>query len=211
MTSTEMSDLFDLIQDKKQAPYFTNEEKELFLQRAAIEFVNTLLPDNQGGEINLERDSVVFENIRPLVYSISTTMNGDGAVSMSAINAELVSDSHAGAEPMYIMSVGYKIGAEEYPVIFTRHNDFLRLNRNLFSKPTPTRPRYTLANNGLLVRPINEAAAINITLLKYPIKIVIGSVDCDLPEKTHTDIVATALQMAGIATRDEVMMLVKKQ
>jgi len=210
MTSTEMRDLFDLIQDKQQSPYFTDDEKNLFLQRAVIEYVNSLLPDNQGGEVNLERDSIVFENIRPLVFHITTSMNSDGFVSIGDITSELISVSHPDADMMYLMSVGYKIGSEKYPVLFTRHNDFLRLNRNLFSKPTPTRPRYTIANDGLLIRPINTDAEVLLTLLKYPKKIEIGVSDCDLPEKTHTEIVAIALQMAGVATRDEVLTLIKQ-
>lgn len=208
MTAQEMIDWFDILQDKYGSPYFTESEKLLFLNRAQFEYVKSLFPDNEGGVLNIEKDWNNLQNVHSLVFELSEdTMDTSGRISRSDITSGLRTVSgDVNCDVFKILSVEFKRGADRFPCKFLRHNDKAEFERNYFKKPDFDNPRVLFQNNVLQFRPIDTIVKIYITTVKTPKAIAISPAsNCELPQDTHNQIVALALELAGVASRDEVL------
>lgn len=207
MTVVQMSELFDLITDKFQSPYWTNDEKTVFLNRGQMMYVNELLPDTKEG-INFERDSVVYKNISPLVYETSALSISSGVVTLSAVQTALNSAASATDPILYIAAVSVVKDDVAYPAKFTRHNDWYRVNRNVFAKGSTQEPRYRQFSNKFEFFPLDGAA--KFTIIKTPLSMDIdGEINSELPDITHDNIVAYALALAGLGTKDQMLAAIK--
>lgn len=207
MTTVEKLEWFDILQDKFGSPYFTEAEKLMFLNRASLEYVKTLFPDNEGGLLNIETDWNVLQNVHPLVFELSEdTQDTNGRISRSDILTDTRTVSgDVTCEIFKVLSVEFKRGSDRFPCKFLRHNDKAEFERNYFKKPDFDNPRVLFQNNNLQFRPIDTLVKVYITVLKTPKILTSSAVDTDLPESTHNEIVAYALQFAGVASRDEVL------
>lgn len=206
MTVTEMTTLFDVLQDKYGSPSFLDSEKELFLNRAQLQYVNDMLPDNDGGIINIEKNQDTFKNISPLVFDLGyMNMSGTGEILKSDVVTKLQLAS-PGASLLRELSIGWTIGSDKKPVKYTRKNDWYEFQRNFFKKPKLSSPRYHENSTAYVFEPIHPGAKIYFTVLKYPTKMSISTpTSCELPDHTHDDIVVRALILAGVASRDELL------
>lgn len=206
MTITEMSTLFDVLQDKYGSPAFLDSEKELFLNRAQIQYVNDLLPDNDGGIVNIEKNQDTFYNIEPLVFDLGyLNMSSVGEVLKSAVTTKLQAVS-TGATLWRELSIGWTVGSDKKPVKFTRKNDWYEFQKNFFKRPKLTSPRYHKNATSYVFEPIHPGAKLYFTVLKYPKPMSISTpTSCELPDNTHDDILVRALILAGVASRDELL------
>lgn len=205
MTTVEMLNWFDLLQDKFGAPYYDVAHKLDFLNRAQFEYIKGLFPDNEGGRINVEYDWNVLQNVAPLVYELPPlTMSTSGTIPISTLVTQLQTLSGDTSADVYkLLSIEYKQGSKRFPCRVLRHNDKAAFEANYFKKPDYANPRYLLQNGNLQFRPIDDQTPIFITVLKTPRALSVSpAVDCELPVTTHNEIVALALQFAGIGTRD---------
>ena len=199
MTIAQMAQLFDLIQDKYGSPYYTDAEKSLFLNRAAVDFVNSKLATIVADDnIEFTQDSV--SSVATLIKYVNTLkMDSTGAITKANINTQL--------NPSILwrpLAIGLKLGNTTKPVKFVRHNDWFKFKDNYFKNPTVDNPKYRESVDKFIFEPISTSATIYITALVYPKVMDIGTaVDCDLPDFTHNDIIALALEYAGIGSRDE--------
>ena len=206
MTTTDMLEWFNLLQDKSGSVYYTEDEQLLFLNRAQYEYVNGLLPSNEGGIVNVEDTQLNLENIHSLVFEIPLlVMDSAGIIDRSEVIDELQTISgDSAADIMKTIAVEYKRGQDRFECKFMRHNDKGAFEKNYFKKPSFESPKYLLQNNNYQFRPIDELATINITVIKTP-KLITDMVDCELPPSTHNEIVAIGLEFAGISSRDEML------
>lgn len=208
MTVQGMLDWFDLLQDKFGSPYFEATEKLSFLNNAQNEYVNQVFLTNEGGLINLEVNSNILENVRPLIFELDPfTMDSNGEYSIPTLVTGLQTKSgDATADIFKFLSFEMTRGQKIYPIKFLRHNDKGEFEANYFKKPSYTSPRYLFQNGLIKFRPIDEIASIAVTVLKTPVAMALGpDVDCELPITTHNEVVAYALQFAGVASRDEIL------
>jgi hypothetical protein len=206
MTIAEWSSYFDLIQDKYQAPYFTEAEKNILFNRSIVDFVvSKLPPTGDGDNVELSQDSVTA--IEPLIYALPyQTMTTAGLVTRATLTTALQALA-TGAVLWRPMSIGWKLGNSNHPVKFTRLNDWWEFKRNYFKNPTNDNPRVYTTYTDFRFEPVNTSAKLYFTVLKYPKTVAISgpAVDCDLPDFTHNDILAVALEKAGVASRDEAL------
>lgn len=208
MTIIEMANYFDIMQDKFKSPYFTDTEKTLFLQRAHVDLVNNLLSsDEKLPNVELSQDTIskIATLIIPLAY---INMPSTGVVLKSSIQTALNTAS-SGAVLWRPLNIGWVLGNESHPVKYTRHNDWWEFKQNYFKNPSTDNPKVYETATGYQFGPIHTNAKLYFNVLKYPKKVVIDSVtpannvDSDLPDFTHDEIVALALEYAGIGSRDE--------
>lgn len=202
-----MLDWFDILQDKFGSPYFTTDEKLLFLNRGEMEYVKQVFPDNEGGIINLETDWNVLQNISPLIYELSEdNMDSSGRIPTSTLVTDLRTLSGDNAADIFkVISVEMRRGSDRLPVKFLRHNDKAEFERNYFKKPSFDNPRVLFQNNNLQFRPVDTLSNIIVTVVKTPRTLTLAPVNSELPETAHNEVVALALMFAGIASRDEIM------
>lgn len=203
MTISEMKDWFNILQDKYGSPYYTDSEISLFLQRAHIEFVKSLLPTTPSDGPNIELSQDTVSQIAPLIYDLGVlNMNTSGEVTKASIQSSLNSEISGGIlwRPL---AIGWTLTGDERPVKYMRSNDKWEFAINYFKKPSVTNPKVRETAEAYIFSPITTQAKIYFTVLKYPVKVNIGtSVSSDLPDFTHDKIVAIALELTGVASRD---------
>lgn len=218
MTTQELLDFFDILQDKYGTPYFTEDEKLLFLNNATIEYLNSLFPtrEDQREDTDVEINWNALQDISPLIFTASDLlMSSSGIISRADLNTAIQNVSGDGdAEVFKILSVEMRKSGNRFPIRSMRHNDKLAFETNYFKKPTVDYPRYTLENNNLQFRPTDQIGRVAVTVVKTPKRLSIDPVvDPELPSSVHNQLVAIGLEFAGIASRDDVLkaMLAMKQ
>lgn len=208
MTTLEMLDWFDILQDKFGSPYFSQNQKLFFLNNAQNEYLNKLFPDNEGGTENIEQDWNVLQNVSPLIWELpEVSMATDSTISVSSVVTALRSISSDPDTGIFdVLSVEIRRGLDKYPCKVLRHNDKAEFETNYFKKPSITQPRYLLQNNTYKFRPLDTTLRIIFTVVKEPKKLSVSpTVNSEFPDQTHNELVAYGLQFAGIASRDEVL------
>lgn len=223
LTFLEMKDYFDILHDKYNSGYFTDDEKALFLNRAQMIFLNEHLERELDGALNFyERghiDARSIENtlgntdiLYPLVVSDMSEINGSGDrlatnssgfLSRSDLLSAITQNSGQSTNPMKILYFGIDVSGEIYPTSaeYVRQNDILKFLKNSFLSPTSSQPLWTNDNNGYQFYP-KEILNLTASVLRYPVEMS-DSVDCELQGSTHDRIVSIALELAGVGTRDE--------
>lgn len=204
MTITEMHQLFDIISDKEGIPYFTDDEKDLLLNRAQIETIRELLPDQLNpNAVNVETSSIVFDNVEDLVYEVSGINTSSGELTKATINTALQAASGDSEDYWLILNVSY----DGKPCKHVRHNDWYKFQANDFKTASADVPQYRGLSSKLVFLPVDDTASIGLTLLKNPVEVDLGTVtNCELPDSMHTRVVAIGLEFAGISARDEALM-----
>lgn len=209
MTIQEMHNWFDILQDKYQSPYFTDDEKDIFLNIAQLEYINSFIDDGEGINDSVERNSFIFTSFSPLVYSIKNglSMDSNGNVTIANITTELNLLSGDTSPYLYILNCGIGSGSNVLEANYVRHNDIYRLQQNDFKRASTTNPQYSVDNQGLVFKPVDITANVIITVLKEPKKMTISapSVNSELNSNCHNTIVAIAIDLAGVATREEAL------
>lgn len=199
-----MHDYFDLLVDKTGNPYFISSEKDLFLNMAQTEYIKRTLPSNEGGVVNLEESAEVTNNIVSLIWeTASLTMDSNGLITAAQIQTALNTVSLTTEPYIFVMNVSWKKTGTTYPVQYTSHNDWFRLQQNSYRQGVATRPRYRYNAAGFVFAPIDVGASVYFSLLKRPVDVGfdIGQ-DSELPDHTHKNLVELAVELASVATRE---------
>lgn len=218
MTIQEMSSYFDVLQDKFNAPYFVSAEKAQFLNRAQVKYVNQLDSGYTTGLSLPRRGSVTttphetttpsVEALQPLiVLGVSVTTGGGGLITNTAINAALSAKISApNSVKKHVLAASRKHNLEFKVARFVRANDFYKLQSNSFKKATNQSPIYQIDRGGLTFAPFEAGVQVLLDIMKEPIEMSIDNgISCELPDWTHDDIVYIALELAGVATRDQLL------
>lgn len=215
MTIAQWATYFDVLQDKYGSPYFTDTEKSLLFNRALIQYVAQFLPPTEPGPLNVERDRDSIAAIAPLVYELpAMTMSSSGIITKSAIQTALtalVADGLLWRE----LALKATLGTEINPPNYTRHNDWAQFLNNSFKTPGDGNPKFYETALDYRFLPVNQLTQMVFTVLKYPKVVLVDSVtpanniDSDMPDFTHDKIIAIALELAGIASRDQSLIELK--
>lgn len=203
MVYSQMKDYFLILKDKYGSPYFTDDEIALFLNRAQIDDIVSLFPID-GNKINVELNHNTMARIEPLLFTVPQTMTSGGLVSKATVASSLSPATGI----IRLLAVAYTNGK---PAKATRYNNWFTYLHNIFKSPTVNNPRYieTATTWGFL--PIDETSQVIFYGVRYPITLLAdGSVNCELPEFTHNDIVSRALELAGVGSRDQMLSELKK-
>lgn len=208
MLLSEWHTYFDIVQDKYGSPYFTTVEKEILFNRAILDFVNSHFVPDKKGMTAIGRDQRVSENLQTLTYRVpAIKMDSTGLITNSQIETALQTIVATGIF-MRLLALGWE-QSDDYspPIKFTRHNDWYQFKQNVFKDPKQYGgPRYYNDGANYYIQPINTVVNIRPTVVKYPaIVSTTGPIECDLPDFTHNTILADALQLAGISSRDEAL------
>jgi hypothetical protein len=201
MTYSQMRDYFLILQDKFGSPYYTDDEIALFLNRAQIDNVMSLLPID-GTELNVELNENSMSRLAPLFFGSSTTMLAvSGVVLKSTIQGTIPT-------PMIrLLAVSYN----SIPAKYTRYNNWLTYLNNVLKAPTATAPRFYEEALNWAFRPVDSTAALTFYGIRQPVELLgDGTVDCELPDFTHNDVVSRALELAGVGSRDQILSELKQ-
>lgn len=202
MSTADLIENFSIYQDKRGSSNFDEDEALVFLNAACNERVKRLLPDDQGGQINLELDENTLMNLRPLIYPITTTMNSSGIIAFSAINTALQTASgDAGCSAHRLLGVTWTASGVSYPAKYTRINNWDSYKRNSFKSGSASAPRFKADATNLTFDPASTTASISITCLKTP-KILTADNSPEFDNANCELILEIALQIAAISTRD---------
>lgn len=204
MTVTQWAEFFDIIQDKYGSPYYTNDEKSVFFNAAITEFVKSLLPDEDRGT-NLELSQDTLSDLEPLIFTAPQFTITGQYLTRSALETALTAQTTA---PVWrLLAMGWVQGEKRRPVKFVRHNDWWEFQQNAFKKPTSDNPKYKVESTRWVIDPTPGSAKLDVTVLVYPdiVDVDAGTPDCNLPDHTHYKILAIALELAGVSSRDEAL------
>lgn len=207
MTIAQMATYFDILQDKYGSPYFINTEKSLLINRAQVIFVKDLLPTEPNQIVNLEATQNTIMEITPIIVPLpNIVVPSTGIITYAALETAL-SGLISGAQFWRVLNIGYTTDNINFKAVkYVRHNDWFAFQENFFKNPDDTNPKVNEYYLGFQILPININANLLFTVLKYPVNVDIdGGISSDLPDFTHDKIIAIALELAGIGTRDQML------
>lgn len=210
MTIAQWATYFDIIQDKYGSPYFTDAEKSLLFNRATVQYVQQFFDVRQPAELNIEFDRDSIASLSTLIYELpSITMSSTGIITKAQIQTALTGVL-GGALLWREIEIKATLGTSVNPVNYTRHNDWAQFLNNAFKTPTNDNPKCYETALDFRFLPVNQTTQIVFTVVKYPITVdITGAVSSDMPDYTHDKILAIALELAGIASRDEALIALK--
>lgn len=207
MTQQSAVNIFAILQDKYGSANLSNSEViDLLNMALSGEYMNRLFPDNQGGVVNFEQDSNVTANIQPLIWTITTTMNSSGVVTDATINTALQTATGNASDTYFrIGSIGLTNSGTTYPVKYIKQNQVWSFSRNTFKAPSLTNPKFTLVGSGLQFYPTDQTKTLTINVVKKPRLLAVADLanNCELNDYTMYNVIAIALKLAGVATREE--------
>jgi hypothetical protein len=225
MTAAEFDSLFDLICDKVGSDYFSDPEKESFINLAQYSVIDGLLfpqrrnqekKDNDVFEFSYQNSmvqglsqlhlilTVAIESPQTILFSqLSTAILGDYEVTADPykiINVTLPTDVVGGVPQWNAKFVGTQLGSNS-------------IYKNLrFGKNTDVRyATYTIRQNYgsaedreiFWSAPLVAADEISVELIRTPAPFDISSSQtCEVDAIYHPEILFRALQLAGIAIRE---------
>jgi hypothetical protein len=212
MNVVEMHQWFDLIQDKVDSVYYTENEKDQFLNRSIQIFINDIIHkfnEDQLGQLvissSLEQSLNVSEVLRPLMLlDLPVVTDVNGILTDAVINQAIEDESGEEETYAHILSITNDLGK---PVIFMTENDNSKFQENDFKEATVDYPYYRIGSRGVYISPVSEADTYAISVIKAPKQVNYDTLSStDLPETTHDYITAKALELAGLASKDEALL-----
>lgn len=203
MTIQQSHDYFDLLVDKVEGAYFTDEEKDTFISQACIEYTKRHLPSAENAGANIELDQINYGNLYTLVYTTSgLSMNSSGVITTPAIQSALNTASGSTEAFMAILGLAWTKSGSSYAPKWTPNNQWLPTINNAF-KVSATSPRYKYEKANFIFSPVDTNASVTFTLLKQPKATSLGSgVTIELPDHTHKAVVELAVDLAATAIRE---------
>ena len=168
-----------------------------------------------------------FEQIRPLIreVTVSSLSVGSGAAQIgditypqiqTALNTQSLAApynypaSYSDSVVMVILGVNHS--NNNFRLRFVKNFEAQKFTHNVFRQPKEHQPVYTMNGDMIRIMPSTFGGeAFVIQVIKEPIKMYLdiagnNNVNCELPDSCHDEIMAIALDDAGIATRDQALM-----
>ena len=172
MNVVEMHQWFDLIQDKVDSVYYTEVEKDQFINRSIQLFINDVIhkfTEVPNGPLvissNLEESLNASEVLRPLMlidlpvntYVVQDedgnafTADNDrpGLITSAEIEAAIEEKSGETETFLHILS----LSDGDMAVSYVRENDYFKLEQNEFKKATSTDKKYRISSEGVMITP----------------------------------------------------------
>ena len=196
---SDMTLWFDMLTDKRGDPYFQDDEKESFIDKGTIDFINSLFPDEGIGE---EATSEQLEKVAPLLKEIVINTDISGVVSYDDIGTAIsgtywrIFNIARSKDPINCMtSDGYELCQ------WVSHNDWNAWRKNKYKQPTDNYPLYRLIDY-LKIDP-EGVRKIKMTVMRYPVPVSISTpTNSEMPYFTITEIMKKAIGYAGFSARD---------
>lgn len=221
MTIQEMHELFDIVQDKYNEKYFTDAEKDVFLNRAHMMAVNEIIfGEYYVNGINvtsgLEFSETQSGLLRPIIVSEEIiTTNAESILTISSINQSIDSKYNDDSELMHLLDITAATGntaiTPETNIGYVRYNDYQSNKSNTFKKATATNPKFLLSSDGYVIKPSAPSQPFYVSCIKSPREVDLGgSVSSELPVQLHDKIVAIALELAGITTESQALVAMNR-
>ncbi len=210
MTTAQALLIFDVLQDQYGAPYFTDTQKLIFLNSAQLEVLNRLCPDTLGGNINVEFDQNVYENIRPLVYDVDSSIGTVSGSSFVVTRGEVltllrVASSDFNCDIFRILNVSRVSTtnpADLTPIKYTKLNNISTYLTNVFKTPIVSDLRYTETSSDFRIFPAPTGSFyIKFFLIKTPRILDTGN-SPEFGDYVMNQVILQALKLAGIAVSD---------
>ena len=195
MIATEMREWFDILQDKYNTPYFTDDEKDEFLTDAQWDFINEYIGDNENPP-QLGKNKSALAAIATLVETVAITTAIDGKATNTLINAQL-----SIGDIILPLALTPATGEAAH---FLNHNDIAKAEINTYKAGTATAPNYTLENGLAQLYPAQVYTALEVTALTEPAAIT------DLPLHIHRKQVAKAMTKTGLVTESEALTMMER-
>lgn len=205
MTAAEANEYFDLLIDKQEGAYFTDDEIDTFISQACIDYIKQHLPSTENSGQNFEIDQVSFGNLYSLIYNTAgLTMSSSGLITVSALQSALNTASGSTEAFMAILGLAWTKSGETVPVKWTRLNNYWKDVRNPFKSGDSTEPIYKFDKTNFTFNPIDVNASVVFTLLKQPKAFDLGtSTTIELPAHTHKKVVEMAVGLAVVSLQPE--------
>lgn len=217
MDIVKLHSWFNILLDHYNEAYFIDTEIDEFINAGAVEFVNDIIfkeyfptmgENEKGMQVLNSIESVIqgSEILQPLIIPDLSVPVLSGRVSNEEINQAISNETFdINDKVMHVLSVTSDLEGEERIVRFVRHNDRARFRQNFFKKPTERNPIFSIARGGLVIEP-SDLSSVTVSVLKEPRKVSReNNIDLDLPSFTHQRIVAYAIALSGVATRDDAL------
>lgn len=204
MTTQKAVNIFKILIDKYGSPEVIDSEIVDYLNMATYEWLNRLIPDNQGGIVNFEADSNVAMQIRPLIYNLTLSLDANDKITDEKLADKLrvqVEDQNACV--FRIGNIGVVVSNITYPAKYVSSNSLWVFQRNYFKKASSTKPLYTYVKDGYQFYS-DPGGDIKITVIKKPSAISLTPivVNPELDDYAMYSIIMIAVKMAGIAIRE---------
>jgi len=198
MTIEEMHDLCDVIMDKNNAPWYTPEEKDKFIQLAELEFVKN---KEQTYEVDEKGRKDVLTLVRKYSAGSSTSINLDSIDNLMYI---------VQVKGIYTNSCGKE---KIEPIVPIQLDDEVELeNDPLFDLGKETKGYIETYENGfreLIINSDDVLTNIEIRYIKKPrlvsrdVNVPANSVDSELPIHVHEEIVDIAVRKMLGSVQDQ--------
>ena len=207
MSVSELIDYYDVLQDKFGSPYFTTTEKEKFLTQAQEGIIADYLP-KEGDSFNIEKNANTWTMFSPLAATVTTAMDSSGIVLKSTIESTLATNLGFTATIIRPLAVVWSDTNGTRPVKGpTRYNNWETYKNNSFKEPLESEPRYYENYNSYIIEPVSTSAIILVHVLRHPKPISLGGgVTAELAPIYHNEIIARALDAAGVGSRDQLLL-----
>ncbi len=214
MTIRELHDLFDLIQDKNNSPYFNQEEKDEFFHFATEQVVKDYLRNkvpsigeniNQVGDqplTSVESDSISATILSHLsIPDLIGTLDANNKLTYTSLNTLIQTvTGNTTDEYWYVLNASL---TDDTPVRLSRYNDINKFSKNYFKKPSITNPLYYLSHDSIVVLP-NDIDEITLSVLRKPRSTnYLNDITVDLPSIAHLEVLKLALSLASIPINDQ--------
>ena len=190
MTIIEMHNLCDLLLDKANSPWFTEEEKDKFINMAQMEFVETRYRQ-------FELDERTRKELLPLVRRFTSSNSNE--INYSNVPEYLFTLSLSGEFTNYCGK-----GTNWLKISPIQIDDEFENQDDPFNKSADDNPLYIEENNGtsnvLIVKSDTTPKNLLLKYLKYPVKVYrdinvpANNINSELPEFTHDEIVNIAVR-----------------
>lgn len=203
----EVHKVFDLWIDKTQSPYFTSDEKDVFIQRALYNLINKHFME--APTHLMERTIRDVEDFSDLVVELNAQTDVQGRLTDAVTNTAL-----NGRDIMYVLNAALSTdcGDNYVKARFMRHNDYFAQYNNSFKKPDYTYPIYRVFNGYTKFNPEGVNNVYMTVLIEPNLPSLDDPTNTGLPGASHIDVeisqnlfnelVYLALTEAGVSIRE---------
>lgn len=181
MSISEMRGFFDILQDKYNTPYFTDDEKDEFLEDSMWNIINLAVT-------TLEEDNSSIERVRTLITPATASTDSNGLLS-------LASSTSVALLTLSLASTGV-------PLHRLKHSTLAKAEDNTYKKGTTAYPNFTAVVGGYQTYPTLATTSLTYIYLKVP-----TAID-DLPVAIHRKQVAGALTKTGFVTDSQALTMI---
>lgn len=215
MTAAEFNTSFDLICDKVGSPYFSNAEKERFIMLAQYSIIDELLFPKRRNQEKKDKDIFEFAYQNSMVQGLQPLhVYGNVAISTATTLTYSAITSALSATPYKVINLFLPdnvLGARpEHPAKFVaslQSSNKIYSNLRFGNNTSPRTATYSIEDDVIKwTATIDAPDEVGVEFIKVPAGFSIGSnITCEVDPIYHNDILFRALQLAGIAVREEML------